>query len=484
MAKENPFLDRRKPVAKETPFLDSVNHMVDRAFGTMELPPGLPDEIKHTNSVYRVQFPVQLHDEIRLFTGWRAVHSEHRLPVKGGIRYSRVVDQQEVEALAALMSYKCAIVDVPFGGSKGGLAISPREYQEDELREITRRFAHELAKKGYISPSQNVPAPDLGTGEREMGWISDSYRMAFPNDINAIACVTGKPVTQGGIGGRVEATGRGVQYALREFFQHPADVKEAHLTGGLAGKRIIVQGLGNVGYHAAKFLQHEDDARIVGVIERDGAIYSERGLDVEAVAEYLRNAGGVENFPEADFIADGSKLLEHDCDILMPAALESQITSENAGRIKARLIAEAANGPVTFNADQILHKMGKVILPDVYLNAGGVTVSYFEWVKNVSHIRFGRLDRRLQEIRGQQILGIIEEMTGKRVPDDLAAPLREGAREIDVVRSGLDDTMREAYRQIREVRVSRQNVPDLRTAAFVLAIEKISTAYLELGIGY
>ena len=471
-------------MAKATSFLDSVNHMVDRAFGTMELPPGLPDEIKHTNSVYRVQFPVQLHDEIKLFTGWRAVHSEHRLPVKGGIRYAPVVDQQEVEALAGLMSYKCAIVDVPFGGSKGGLAIDPRDYAEDELREITRRFAHELAKRGFISPSQNVPAPDLGTGEREMGWISDSYRMAYPNDINAIACVTGKPVTQGGIGGRIEATGRGVQYALQEFFRHPEDVKEAQLTGGLAGKRIIVQGLGNVGYHVAKFLRQEDDALIVGVIERDGAIYSEQGLDVEAVSEHLRQTGGVENFPGASYMSYGNALLEHDCDILIPAALENQITTENAARIKARLIAEAANGPVTFNADQQLYKMGKVILPDVYVNAGGVTVSYFEWVKNVSHIRFGRLDRRLQEIRGQQMLDIIEKMTGKSVPHDLAAPLREGAREIDVVRSGLEDTMREAYRQIREVRMSRQNVPDLRTAAFVLAIEKISRAYLELGVGY
>jgi glutamate dehydrogenase (NAD(P)+) len=471
-------------MAKPISFLDSVNHMVDRAFSTMDLPPGLPDEIKHTNSVYRVQFPVQLHDEIKIFTGWRAVHSEHRLPAKGGIRYAPVVDQQEVEALAGLMSYKCAIVDVPFGGSKGGLVINPRDYKEDELREITRRFAHELAKKGYISPSQNVPAPDLGTGEREMGWISDSYRMAYPHDINAIACVTGKPVTQGGIGGRIEATGRGAQYALQEFFRHPQDVKEANLEGSLAGKRIIVQGLGNVGFHVAKFLQQEDDARIVGIIERDGAIYSERGLNVEAVSEYLRNTGGVKNFPDADFIADGLKLLEHDCDILIPAALENQITAENAERIKAPLIAEAANGPVTFDADQILYKMGKVILPDVYVNAGGVTVSYFEWVKNVSHIRFGRLDRRLQEIRGHHILKIIEEMTGKKVPDDLAAPLKEGALEIDLVRSGLEDTMREAYKQIREIRLSRPNVPDLRTAAFVLAIKKISSAYLELGIGY
>ena len=465
-------------------FLDSVNHMVDRAFGTMDLPPGLPEQIKLTNSVYRVQFPVEIRGHIRVFTGWRAVHSEHRLPVKGGIRYSLEVDQQEVEALAALMSYKCAIVDVPFGGSKGGLCIDPKDYEVDELRAITQRFAYELAKKGYISPSENVPAPDMGTGEREMAWIADSYRMTFPDDINAIACVTGKPVTQGGIAGRTEATGRGVQYALQEFFRHEDDVKAAGLTPGLAGKRIVIQGLGNVGYHAAKFLSEEDDAKIIAIAERDGAIHNEKGLDIEAVYEYLKHSGGVSNYPGAEYIKDSRKALELDCDILIPAALENQITLDNAKRIKAPLVAEAANGPVSYEADQVLCEMGKTVLPDAYVNAGGVTVSYFEWVKNVSHIRFGRLDRRLEESRGHKLINIIEEMTGKKVPEHLAAPLKEGPREVDLVRSGLEDTMRIGYNQIREVRNSRKNIPDLRTAAFVLAIDKIATAYLELGIGH
>lgn len=465
-------------------FLASVHHMVDRAFGALDLPPGLADQIKQTNSLYRVKFPVEIRGQVKVFTGWRAVHSEHRLPTKGGIRYSVMVNQDEVEALAALMSYKCAIVDVPFGGSKGGLEINPSDYQEHELKAITQRFAYELAKKGYISPSENVPAPDLGTGEREMAWIADTYRMDFPNDINAIACVTGKPVTQGGIAGRTEATGRGIQYALQEFFRNPEDVKEAGLNGTLAGKRVVLQGLGNVGYHAAKFLQEEDDVRIVAIAEHDGALYCEEGLDVESVHAFLRQSRGVTNYGNAEYMADSARALELDCDILIPAALENQITEHNAGRIKAKLIAEAANGPTTYQADRILHKMGKVILPDAFMNAGGVTVSYFEWVKNVSHIRFGRLDRRLEEARGRQVVRLIGEMTGKPVPQSLAAPLLAGSSEIDVVRSGLEDTMRLAYNQIREIRRTRQNVPDFRTAAYVSALQKIANAYLELGIGH
>jgi glutamate dehydrogenase (NAD(P)+) len=463
-------------------FLESVNHMVDRALATLELPPGLSEQIRACNSVYKVQFPVEMDGGYRVFTGFRAVHSEHRLPVKGGIRYAPVVDEDEVEALAALMSFKCALVDVPFGGSKGGLVIEPREFSEDQLESITRRFTRELARKGYIGPSLNVPAPDMGTGTREMAWIADAYRSLYPNDLNAMACVTGKPLKQGGIAGRIEATGRGVQYALREFFRHAADVKRARLTGGLEGKRIVIQGLGNVGYHAAKFLQEEDGAVITAIIERDGALVDDKGLSVEDVAQHLRHTGGLEHFAGVRFEKDGPRLLEAECDILIPAALEGQITSENAGRIRAPLIAEAANGPVTFKADEELMRRGTVVLPDVLMNAGGVTVSYLEWVKNVTHIRFGRLDRRLEEARGQRILDVFREMLGREVPEDLAAPLRYGAGEIDLVRSGLDDTMRNAYNTIREVMAARRNVPDLRTAAFVVAIEKIADVYLEMGL--
>ena len=463
-------------------FLRSVNHTFDRAVATLNLPPGLAEHIRACNSMIRVQFAVELRGQYRVFAGWRAVHSEHRLPVKGGIRYALSVDEDEIEALAALMSYKCALVDVPFGGSKGGLRIDPREYGEDELELITRRFAQELARKGFLGPSVNVPAPDMGTGPREMAWIMDEYRSIHPGEVDAFACVTGKPITQGGIAGRVEATGRGIQYALREMFRHADDVAAAGLEGGLEGKRLVVQGLGNVGYHAAKFLQEEDGVTVVAIIERDGGIADPRGLSVEQVSQHVKRTGGVEHFPGVHFQKDGRALLEADCDLLMPAALESQITSANAGKIAAKVIVEAANGPVTFDADQELLRRGKIVLPDVLMNAGGVTVSYLEWIKNVSHIRFGRLDRRLEEARGHQIVRIIEEMTGRTVPVELAAPLIKGSGEIDRVRSGLDDTMRNGYNAIRNIRLSRANVPDLRTAAFVAAIEKIARAYAELGL--
>ena len=461
-------------------FKASVDRMFDAAAAALDLEPGLSEQIKTCNSVYQVSFAVHLRGEFRVFTGWRAVHSEHRLPVKGGIRYAPIADQDEVEALAALMTYKCAIVDVPYGGSKGALQIDPRDYSADELERITREFAVELAKKGYISPSQNVPAPDMGTGAREMAWIADSYRTMFPNDINAIACVTGKPVHQGGIEGRTEATGRGIQYALREFFRHPDDVGRAGLAGGLEGKRIVIQGLGNVGYHAARFLSEEDGARVIALIEREGAVVSEAGLDIEELAAYRREQGGGQDFPDSTFVEDGSSLLEADCDILIPAAIESVITAENASRVRAPLIAEAANGPVTFEADEILRQRGKIVIPDAFLNAGGVTVSYFEWIKNLSHIRFGRMDRRLDEMRGQRVVEAIETAVGKLLPDELRVSLVRGATELDLVRSGLDDTMREAYNQIREVYLGRERVPDLRTAAYVVAIEKIARSYKEM----
>lgn len=466
----------------ELSFLQSTNRMLERALAAVNLPPGLADKIKNCSSVIQLRFPVEIDDRIEVFTGWRAVHSEHRLPVKGGIRYAPHVNQDEVEALAALMSYKCAIVDVPYGGSKGGLILDPRKYEEHHLEAITRRFTQELAAKGFISPSLNVPAPDMGTGAREMGWIVDAYRKLYPNDINAIACVTGKPPTQGGVQGRVEATGRGVQYGLREFFRHPKDVELANMTGGLAGKRIVMQGLGNVGYHAAKFLQHEDDCKITAIIERDGALIKDEGLSVERVHAYLYANGGVKGYPDAEYVENGAKVLEKECDILIPAALESQIHRENAERIRAKLIAEAANGPVTFAADEILNRMGVVVLPDAYLNAGGVTVSYFEWIKNISHIRFGRMERRHEQRRGETIIDALEAMTGKKVPENIATRLVAGAEELDLVRSGLDDTMIKGYQQFRELYWDRDTVRDFRSAAFIVAVQKIARTYMELGL--
>ena len=461
----------------EVSFRESVDLMFDRAAATLDLPVGLADQIRTCNAVYQVRFGVKLRGKYEIFVGWRAVHSEHILPVKGGIRFAAIANQGEVEALASLMTYKCAIVNIPFGGSKGALKINPKDYSEEELEKITRRFAQELIKKDFINPNLNVPAPDMGTGEREMAWISNTYQNLYPNQINGLGCVTGKPVHKGGIRGRTEATGRGVQYGIREFFRHSDDLKLANLEGEIEDKRIIVQGLGNVGWHATKFLSQEDGAKVIAIIERDGAIYSEKGLNVDDVLDYIKSNGGVKNFPGAIFNENGSEFLEADCDILIPAALEGVINTSNADRIKAPLIAEAANGPVTFSANSILLEKGKVIIPDAYLNAGGVTVSYFEWIKNLARIRFGRLERRHEEKKGKLIVETLEKMIQTKVPEDLKKKLVEGADELDLVRSGLDDTMRDSYKKIREIFYSKDNVKDLRTAAFVVAIETIARSY-------
>ena len=473
--------------SKEPSFRESVDLMFNRAVALMDLPPGLEEKIRVCNATYTVRFGVRLRGQIQTFTGYRSVHSEHMEPVKGGIRYAMAVNQDEVEALAALMTYKCAVVEVPFGGSKGGLRIDPREWDAEELELITRRFAYELAKRDLIHPSQNVPAPDMGTGEREMAWMADQYRRMNTTDINSRACVTGKPVNAGGIQGRTEATGRGVQYALQEFFRHPEDIAKAGLDGTLDGKRVIVQGLGNVGYHGAKFLQEEDGCKIIGIIERDGALYDEKGLDVEAVRNWIAKHNGVDGYPQGKYTKNGAKLLEEDCDILLPAALEGVINLDNAANIKAGLIIEAANGPVTAGADAILREKGTVIIPDMYANAGGVTVSYFEWVKNLSHIRFGRMQRRQEETRHQLLLDELERISHDNSINWTLTPTfkdryLKGAGELELVRSGLDDTMRSAYQEIAETWRTRDDVTDLRTAAYLVAINKVVSSYNSLGL--
>ena len=471
----------------EPSFRESVDLMFNRAVALMDLSPGLEDKIRVCNSTYTVRFGVKLRGSIHTFTGYRSVHSEHMEPVKGGIRYALGVNQDEVEALAALMTYKCALVETPFGGSKGGLCIDPRQYDEEELERITRRFAYELAKRDLIHPSQNVPAPDMGTGEREMAWIADQYARMNTTDINSRACVTGKPPHAGGIQGRVEATGRGVQYALQEFFRHPDDVAVAGLSGSLEGKRVVVQGLGNVGYHAAKFLADEDGSKVIGIIERDGAIVNEDGFDIDAVRAWIGEHGGVKDFPGAEYTEDGARVLEQDCDILIPAALEGVIHRGNAENIKAPLIIEAANGPVTAGADEILRNKGTVIIPDMYANAGGVTVSYFEWVKNLSHIRFGRMQRRQEEARHNLIVQELERLDrylgdAWSMTSDFKEKYLRGAGELELVRSGLDDTMRTAYQAMQEVWRARDDVADLRTAAYIVAISRVASSYAAKGL--
>jgi glutamate dehydrogenase (NAD(P)+) len=472
-----------RPVhTRELTFRQSVNMMFDRAAAHLPISEGLKHKIKVCNSTYTVRFGVKLRGTIHTFVGYRAVHSEHLEPVKGGIRYALSVDQDEVEALAALMTYKCSLVQVPFGGSKGGLAIDPKEWDEEELERITRRFTYELAKRDLIHPSQNVPAPDMGTGEREMAWIADAYRRLHPTDINAAACVTGKPRHIGGIAGRVEATGRGCQYALQAYFRHQEDVRKIGLDGEIEGKRIIVQGLGNVGYHAAKFLSEEDGAKIIAVIERDGAIIKDDGINIEDLKQFITANGGIKGYPKGRYVENGPSVLEHECDILIPAAIEGSINGGNAEHIKAKIILEAANGPCTANADSILREKGIVIIPDMYANAGGVTVSYFEWVKNLSHIRFGRMQRREDEKRNTLLIAELERMSDRPLAPEFKERYAQGAGEIDLVRSGLDDTMREAYDRMRSTLLSSDSIEDLRTAAYVCALRDIARAYESLGL--
>jgi glutamate dehydrogenase (NAD(P)+) len=463
-------------------FRESVDQMVDRAIAVLDLAPDVAAAIKACNAVIQLKFPVKIRGKIEIFTGWRAVHSTHRLPAKGGIRYAPYVDQDEIEALAALMTYKCAIVDVPFGGSKGGLLIDPRKYDRDELQAITRRFTVELVRKGFLSPATNVPAPDMGTGQREMAWMADTYKHLNPDDINYSACVTGKPVEHGGIHGRTEATGRGVQYVVQELFRHKDVVKETGLTASLGGKRVVVQGFGNVGYHAAKFLSEDDGCKIIAITDSHGALFNENGLAVEEAYRYKVEHQILSGFPGGTYKEGAAEALELECDILIPAAMEGQITAENVSRIQAPLIIEAANGPISFAADQVLAERGVVIVPDAYANAGGVIVSYFEWIRNLSHIRFGRMQRRFEEVRGHQHISALESLTGKLVPDAIKNKLENGASELDLVRSGLDDTMRLAFQEILETRNSNDKIKDLRTAAYVNAIRKIARSYLDVGI--
>ena len=464
----------------EIGFRESVEIMFNRAASYMDISEKLIQKIRVCNATYIVRFGVKLRGDVHTFTGYRSVHSEHKEPVKGGIRYSLGVNQDEVEALAALMTYKCALVDVPFGGSKGGLCINPKDWNEEELERITRRFTFELARRDLIHPSLNVPAPDMGTGEREMAWMADEYRRLNNENIDAIACVTGKPVHLGGIMGRTEATGRGVQYALREFFRHDEDVKAAKMRGDLADKTIVVQGLGNVGYHAALFLSEEDNAKIITVIERGGVVRNGDGIDIKALKTHMQSGAPLDEF-EGGEVSQDTNALQDKCDILIPAALESVITLDNAYSIKAKLIIEAANGPVTAKADKILRDRGITIIPDMFANAGGVTVSYFEWVKNINQIRFGRLQRRYEEGRSSALIDALEKQ-GMTFSGSFKSEFLDGADELDLVRAGLDDTMRLAYRNIRDTLRDKPELEDLRTAAFYVAIKDIALHYQSIGL--
>lgn len=461
-------------------FFESVQRNFDKAAVHTGLPKGLLEQIKVCNAVYQMRFPVKIGNEYQVIEAYRVQHSHHRLPTKGGIRYSMHVNQDEVMALAALMTYKCAIVDVPFGGAKGGIRINPKDYNPKQLENITRRYTAELIRKNFIGPGIDVPAPDYGTGAREMAWIVDTYTSMKHGDIDGAACVTGKPVSQNGIRGREEATGRGVFYGLREFMN--LDYKSVGLTQGIAGKTMVIQGLGNVGSFAGMISQNEGDVKIIAVAEVEGAVMNPDGIDINALLKYRKETGSIIGFPGTKALKNSSDALELECDILIPAALENVIHAGNAHKIKAKVIGEAANGPIMADAEEILLKNGIVILPDMYLNAGGVTVSYFEWLKNLSHMRFGRMEKRFNSNTYQNLVTTVEEMTGKRIGAQEKVLLTRGADEIDLVRSGLEETMVTAYQQISEVYKRKKAIKDMRTAAFVSALDKIASDYLSLGI--
>jgi glutamate dehydrogenase (NAD(P)+) len=463
-------------------FFQSVERSFDKAAKFTKWEKGLLEQIKACNSIYSMRFPVKMDDgRIEVIEAYRVQHSQHKSPCKGGIRFSEEVNQDEVMALASLMTYKCAIVNVPFGGGKGGIKINPRNHSAYELEKITRRYTAELVKKNFIGPGIDVPAPDYGTGEREMAWIVDTYASLKPGEIDAAGCVTGKPVTQGGVRGRKEATGLGVFYGIREVCNMPDVMQKLGLSTGVEGKSVVVQGLGNVGYHSAKFFR-EAGSRVVAIAEFEGAIFNANGLNEEEVFQHRKKTGSILNFPGATNLAKSTDALELECDILIPAALENVINGENAPRVKAKIIGEAANGPLTPEADEIFVAKGTLVVPDMYLNAGGVTVSYFEWLKNLSHVRYGRMEKRFTENMNNHILGQIEELTGKQVSGKERSFILHGPEEVDLVHSGLEETMITATREIMEIWKNNPEIPDMRTAAYVCAINKVGTSYAELGI--
>ena len=465
----------------EYSFFDAVCKSFDKAAKFTKFDEGLLEQIKQCNSVLRIHFPVKIGDKIEVIKAYRVQHSHHKLPCKGGIRFSDMVNLDEVMALAALMTYKCAIVNVPFGGAKGGITINPKKYSAYDLERITRRYTSELIKKKFIGPGEDVPAPDYGTGEREMSWILDTFMAMNPGEVDAMACVTGKPITQGGVRGRREATGLGVFFGIREVCKMEDMMTKLGLTTGVEGKRVVVQGLGNVGYHTAKFFQ-EAGALITGLSEYEGAIHSDNGLDVEAVFQHRKATGSILNFPGSQNFEKSSDALEMECDILIPAALENVINGQNAPRVKAKIIGEAANGPLTPEADEVFIEKGILVIPDMYLNAGGVTVSYFEWLKNLSHVRYGRLEKRFTENQNAQMLEQIEELTGKKVLGTQRELMLHGPDEVDLVNSGLEETMINATHEIVECWKANPSIQDMRTASFVVAINKVGTSYSELGI--
>jgi glutamate dehydrogenase (NAD(P)+) len=386
-------------IENEPLFLEMVRLYFDKASEHLAIPKAYINLIKQTNAAIAFNFPLVRDDgSIEVIQAYRAQHSVHYLPTKGGTRYADHIDIEETEALAALMTLKLSVHNIPYGGAKGGVRIDPKKYSKGEISRVTRRYTLEMAKKNFIGPGIDVPGPDLGTNESVMNQMKDTYVTLFAEkDVNSFACCTGKSVSQGGIDGRTESTGLGVFYGIREVLSNEEICAKYEISKGTQDKTFIVQGLGNVGSWASKFLC-QSGAKLIGVVEWNGSVYNENGLDIEKLIQYKNKTGGVHGFQEATESysekEDFSQILFKKCDILIPAAVERSINITNAHKVQCKILGEAANGPTTVGANHILEKRNILVIPDLVLNAGGVTVSYFEWLKNLEHKTLGLLIRR------------------------------------------------------------------------------------------
>ena len=419
-------LGRTRPTSEENPYINALAQF-DKAVSHLKLKRGVVDSLRYPKRELSVAFPVVMDDgDIRMFRGYRVHHSVVRGPTKGGIRYSKEVTLDEVRALAMWMTWKCALMNLPYGGAKGGVIVDPKELSQKELERLTRRYATEISI--MMGPDSDIPAPDMGTNAQVMAWIMDTYSMHRGFSVPAV--VTGKPVEIGGSLGRTEATGRGVVVTTR---------KAVPLCGiDPDNATVAVQGFGNVGSVAAALL-HDLGFKVIAVSCSTGGVINRNGLDIGALREYNQQNGTIRDFPGSDFLTN-EDLLTLDCDILVLAALENQVTLRNADRIGARMIAEGANGPITADADEVLKDRGIFVLPDILCNAGGVTVSYLEWVQDL-----------------QSFFWPVEEINGK-----------------------LEALMLKAFDNVMEC-VARFKVPN-REAAQILAVQRIADALVIRGI--
>lgn len=469
------------PGATEPSFIEQVNMYFEEAVKHLTkvnpaaAPADLLEYVKAPKTVIKFNMPLKRDNgKIEVIEAYRAQHSYHRVPCKGGIRYAADVDQQEVEALAALMTFKNACNDVPFGGAKGGIKINPKNYSVHELERITRRYALELSKKGFLGASIDVPAPDMGSGGREMSWIKDTYSYVYgQNDVNAAACITGKPLNQGGIDGRPEATGLGTFYGVRELMSHKEFCDQYGTTMGLKDKTVIIQGFGNVGSWAHKFFQ-EEGAIVTGIIEYNSAVYDESGLDQKDLLEYWQAKKTFAGYRKGTvYTSNPMDVMYKKCDILIPAAIEKSINKDNMTKINTTVIAEAANGPMTFAAQKYFDTKNVAVVPDLLINAGGVIVSYFEWLKGLEHVRLGRLtkgwERKSRKELGR-IIGVPEEKLNKL----------EGPTEKNIVYTALEEIMCTSCQNV--LKYSLEHKVNLRVAAYAQTIAKIVQTYKEAGV--